>query len=133
MECGREVLVEGIHLGGLVGTGAGSMSGPFLVPVREGLISHLQGVHDLGGGEGRVDGDKVGTEISGKVGPGTVISGGGIAGSFLAVFRPFAGRGAEFEMREGRGDVSVIVGEDGLIQIVIVVKSGPNNRCSNLS
>ena len=49
VECIREVLMEGIHLGCLIGLGAGGVSGPFLVPVGEWAVSHFHGVHLLGG------------------------------------------------------------------------------------
>ena len=49
VECVWEILAEGIHLGCLIGLGAGSMGGPFLVPVGEWAVSHFHGVHLLGG------------------------------------------------------------------------------------
>ena len=36
-----EILAKGIHLGCLVGLGAGSANGPFLVPVGKGAVSHF--------------------------------------------------------------------------------------------
>jgi len=44
-----EVLAESVHLSRIIGAGAGSVGGPFLVPVGEWAISHFHGVHLLGG------------------------------------------------------------------------------------
>ena len=51
------------------------MGGPFLVPVREGAISHFEGVHELCGQQGLVNGDKVGFEGSAKICPGAKVWG----------------------------------------------------------
>ena len=63
VECIREILAEGIHLSCLIGLGAGSVGGPFLVPVGEWAISHFYRVHLLGGEEDLIYWNKVGFKV----------------------------------------------------------------------
>ena len=110
------------------------MGGPFLVPVREGAISHLEGVHELRGKQGLVNGDKVGFEGSAEICPGAKVWGREGEGCALFIFSPFASSGSKFEVSKGCGDVSTFICKDVLIKVVVVFKGCPEGigfgRCS---
>ena len=93
-----------------------------MVPIREGAISHLEGVHELCGQQGLVNRNKVGFEGSTKVCPGAKVGGSEGKGGTLFVLSPFTSSGTEFEVSEGCSNASSFVCENVLIKVVVIFK-----------
>ena len=101
------------------------MGGPFLVPIRKGVISHFERVHELCEQQGLVDRDEVGFEGSTKVCPGAKVGGSEGKGCLLFILSPFPNRGTKFKVSESCGNAAAFVHEDILIEVVVIFKGCP--------
>ena len=82
-------------------------------------------MHLLSEGEFCFDGNKVFFEGLFKISPCAEIWWGLFHGNLLAIACPFSCWGSEFEMREGGGNFEALVSIQGVIQIVVGFKGGP--------
>ena len=121
-----QVTLERKDLGVVIGTRAGSKSGPFLVPVIE-LTSTL--LHILLGKISGDDRDKVLFKGSFEIGPRTEIRRSLAKGSFLTILGPLTGSSANAEVGEGRGDLLSFCGEVVPIEVVIIFQGMPKGLC----
>src|SRR6202789_989797 len=116
-------LSESIHLCSFVGSGAGGVGGPLLVPLVEWMGLHMDrpdGVHGLLFGLYR---DEVFLKIVKERLPRSIGDAGAGEGRVLFITGPFSCRGSNFKMRECSGDTAGFIIEQGLIEVVIVLES----------
>src|SRR6266404_2603114 len=124
-----QVTFERKDLGVIIGTRAGSKSGPFLVPVIESTSTLLQIEHILLGKISGDDRDKVLIEGSFEIGPRTKVRRSLVKGSFLTILGPLTGSSADVEVGEGRGDLLIFCGKVVPIEVVIIFQSVPKGLC----
>ncbi len=124
-----QVTLERKDLGVVIGTRAGSKSGPFLVPVIESTSTLLQIEHILLGKISGDDRDKVLVKGSFEIGPRTEVRRSLAKGSFLTILGPLTGSSADAEVGEGRGDLLSFCGKVVPIEVVIIFQGVPEGLC----
>src|SRR6202789_839388 len=116
-------LSESVYLVSVVGSGAGGVGGPLLVPLMKWTVLHMDrpdGVHGLLFG---LYGDEVFLKIVEERLPRSIGDAGTGEGRVLFITGPFSCRGSNFEMRECSGDTAGFIVEQGLIEVVVVLES----------